>query len=462
MGSGMIRRLAFLAAALALPAAVHAQYIGGNAPPPPPAPVPGYAESPSAALARNVRLLAINPRNYEALLGAGKAALATGDTESAVGFYGRAEEINPRSWVPKIGQGAALVQMMEPRSALTAFAEAQQLGASQVSLALDRGLAFDLVGDQARAQSDYRVALGGVDRDEARRRLALSLAISGKRLEALAMLDPLLARRDRGAVRARAFILALTGDVEGARSAVRGALPGLAGTMDPFLVKLAGLRSTDKAAAVHLGVMPGAGGLIPSTQVYAQSPVSQSPVSQPPVSQPRVSQAPVVAYRGPAPLAGGSVVSPPAGPTGADRLADIDRFLAPQASQGALGTAAPAAPGGPPAAVPAPAPAATKLAANTAASAAQARSRYWLQIGSGEDAARLPQEFRRLASRHRDAFEGLSGFVAEDGGRARLLIGPFRNAGEARTFADDLATLNIDASQWTSAPGQAVRKIAER
>lgn len=440
MDSGMIRRLTTLAAALALPAAAHAQYIGGNAPPPPPAPVPGYAETPSAALARNVRLLAINPRNYEALLGAGKAALATGDTESAVGFYGRAEEINPRSWVPKIGQGAALVQMMEPASALAAFAEAQRLGASQVSLALDRGLAFDLVGDQARAQSDYRVALGGTDRDEARRRLALSLAISGKRLEALAMLDPLLARRDRGAIRARAFVLALTGDVEGARSAVRGALPGLAGTMDPFLVKLAGLRSNDKAAAVHLGVMPGAGGLAPSTMAYA-----------PP---------PVVAYGGPAPLASPPRASRPSEASSANRLADIDRLLAPQAQQGVLGTS----PTAPPAPVAAPARPAPGIAANTATRApasAPARSRYWLQIGSG-DAAKLPQEFRRLASRNRDAFEGLSGFVAEDGGKALLLIGPFRNAGEARTFADDLAILNIDASQWTSAPGQAVRKIAER
>ena len=42
-------------------------------------------ETPEAALARNVRLIAINPRNYEALLGAGRAALRLGDAQAAIG-----------------------------------------------------------------------------------------------------------------------------------------------------------------------------------------------------------------------------------------------------------------------------------------------------------------------------------------------------------------------------------------
>ena len=46
-------------------------------------------------------------------------------------------------------------------------------------LGCDRGLAYDLLGQQAQAQADYRAALSGADADEARRRLALSLAISG-------------------------------------------------------------------------------------------------------------------------------------------------------------------------------------------------------------------------------------------------------------------------------------------
>ena len=422
MGEGMFRGILFLSAALWLPAAAQAQYIGGKAPPPPPVPIAGVAESPSAALARNVRLLAINPRNYDALIGAGKAALATGDAEAAIGFYGRAEDVNPKSWVPKIGQGAALVQIGDPQAALGAFAEAQRLGASQAAVALDRGLAFDLLGDQARAQSDYRVALSGVDANEARRRLALSLAISGNRVEALNLLDPLLARRDMGAIRCRAFVLALTGDVAGARLAVNGAMPGAAATMDPFLRKLPRLASRDKAAAVHLGVMPGDN-------------VPSSPVS--------------TIYMGAAPERSSS---------GVDRLAEIDRMFAPQQQP------APATPTPAPQVVQQAVAQPVRLASATprAAAPVPVKSRYWVQLASGKDAGQLPDQFRRLASRHRDIFEGLSGFVAEEPGKARLLIGPFKDAADARTFADDLASVDVDAFQWTSKPGQAVRKLASQ
>lgn len=412
----MIRLFALgFAAAACLPAAAHAQYIGGDrAPPPQAAPAAGASESPAAALARHVRTLAGSPRNYEALLGAGRAALLTGDAQAAIGFFGRAEEVNPASWVPKVGQGAALVQMLEPGAAMQAFEAAQRLGASQLALALDRGLAFDLLGEQARAQADYRVALSGGDQGEARRRLALSLAVSGNRAEALATLDPLLARRDPAAIRARAFVLALTGDTEGARSAVDAALPGLSSSMAPFLRRLAALRPADKVAAVHFGVMPGDG--------TAMAGVAAAPVT--------------------------------------DRLGDIDRLLrsgepaAPPAPQPAPVVAALPPPPRPAVVTPSTPPA----EASTAAAAAS-RPRIWLQLASGPDAAALPREYRRLASRHRDIFKNLSGYVAEDGGRARLLIGPFKSADDARILAEDLESVNVDAFSWTNAPGQQVRKL---
>jgi Flp pilus assembly protein TadD len=419
----MIRNLLIWSVAAALPAVAQAQYIGGHAPPPPAAPLPGMAESPSAALARNVRLLAINPRNYEALVGAGKAALATGDAEAAVGFYGRAEEVNPRSWIPRIGQGAALVQMSDPQSALRAFAEAERLGASTASFAVERGLAYDLIGDQVRAQADYRIALNGVDANEARRRLALSLAISGKRMEALTTLDPLLARRDPGAQRARAFVLALTGDLAGARTAVATAMPGSAPIMDPFIRRLATLTPAAKAAAVNLGVMPDNGSS--NTSSYASNNST---------------------YTGstPGPGAGGS------------RLAEIDRMFTPSPR-----TPAPA-PVQPIFRAPAALPPAVQMASalpRAAAAEAPAKSRYWVQLASGSDPAKLPDQFRRLASRHKDVFEGISGYMAQEGSRVRLLVGPFRSSADARTFADDLVSVDVDAFQWTSAPGQSVRKL---
>ena len=215
-----------------------------------------YAETPSAALARNIRLLAAQPRSFEALIGAGRAALALGDTQAAVGFFGRAEEVNPRSFAPKAGTAAALVAMEEPVQALGYFAEAMRLGASQASIGADRGLAYDMTGEPKLAQADYRAALFGQDRDEARRRLALSLAMGKDRAGALAALAPLMSRRDPATERVRAFVLAMVGDVAGARRVVEVAMPGTAANMEPFLHKLARMSPDQQVAAVHFGRFP--------------------------------------------------------------------------------------------------------------------------------------------------------------------------------------------------------------
>lgn len=411
-GMGMLRNtLLALAAAAALPGMAAAQYIGGNAPPPPPAPAAGVRETPEAALARHVRVLAGSPRNYDALVGAGRAALELGDPQAAAGFFGRAEEVHSASWVPKVGQGAALVQLLDPQAALSAFEAAQRLGASQMSVALDRGLAFDLLGDQARAQSDYRVAMGGPEQVEARRRMALSLGISGKKAEALSTLDPLLARRDPAATRIRALVLALNGDTEGARAAVNAAMPGIAASMEPFLRRLASLRPAEKAAAVHMGHLPGSGQATSAYNEYADA----SP--------------------GPRP----------------DRLAEIETLLK--------------TPGSPPPPVPQAVPAPVRVAVTSPArpavppSAPATSSRIWVQLASGNNTSALADQFRRIKSRNGELLDGISGYVAEESSKARLLIGPFKSVDDARIFAEDLEMARVDAFTWTSAPGQQVRKL---
>ena len=236
--------------------------------------IPTYAESPEDALARNVRLLAQSPRNFQALIAAGRAALATGDTQAAVGFYGRAEDVSPNAWQPQAGKAAAMVAMGDPQGAMPYFARAQALGATQLLIAVDRGLAFDLIGDQAKAQSDYRAALIGADADEARRRLAVSLAISRDIKGAAATIEPLLQRRDPEAVRTNAFILALAGDREGARRTIDAFIPGAGTRFEPFFKMLPVLRPAEKAAAVHLGIFPN-----DAAQRFAQAePISSSPV----------------------------------------------------------------------------------------------------------------------------------------------------------------------------------------
>ena len=238
-------RALILIAALGAPALpVAAQYVSAT------------PADPGTSLAGALRTLSNEPRNFQALIAAGRASLDMGDTQAAAGFYGRAEEAAPQSPVPKIGMGAAMTAMGDARGAMTYFDRAQGLGAPHSLLALDRGLAFDLLGQQSKAQSDYRVAMFRTQADEARRRLALSLAISRDIKGAAATLEPLLARRDVAAVRTNAFVLALAGDREGARRTIDAALPGAAARFEPFFRLLPVLRPDEKAMAVHLGEFP--------------------------------------------------------------------------------------------------------------------------------------------------------------------------------------------------------------
>ena len=103
--------------------------------------VGGAGESPSDALARNMKELGSSPKNFDALIGAGKASLALGDSQAAAGFFGRAEEVWPASPLPQAGMGAALALEGNGNGALQYFARATQRGATQSMIGADRGLA---------------------------------------------------------------------------------------------------------------------------------------------------------------------------------------------------------------------------------------------------------------------------------------------------------------------------------
>jgi tetratricopeptide (TPR) repeat protein len=397
--------------------------------------VGGRSEAPSDALARNMKVLSTSPNSFDALIGAGRASLALGDSQAAAGFFGRAEEAWPASPLPQAGIGAALAIEGDGASALQYFARATQRGATQAMIGADRGLAYDLVGQHAQAQADYRAALSGRDGDEARRRLALSLAISGQKAEALSLLSPLMARGDAAGARTRAFVLALTGDANGAKSAIEAAMPGSSSNMAYFFRKLPALRSDQKAAAVNLGIFPHS----LDAQVATRQPVTITPVK--------------IIQRNPAPE--------PA--ENEDRIGSIEQWLA-QATH-ANSSAADLEPAPEAAAQPAPQQMASvslpAIAAQRARSDAVAggSQKLWVQLASGPNASELPDAFERMKKRNRDLFEGITGYVAEEPGRARLLIGPFRNSQEAGIFTDDLASVRIDAFTWTSKPGQPIRKL---
>ncbi|MFL6726453.1 MAG: tetratricopeptide repeat protein [Sphingomicrobium sp.] len=373
-----------------------------------------YDESPTAAIARYIRTLASDPKDFDSLIGAGKAALALGDAQAAAGFFARADEVNPRSPLPQAGMGAVSIANGEPQAALPYFKRAQQLGASVVSFACDRGLAYDLMGQQTQAQADYRTALGGADADEARRRLALSLAISGDRAAALQMLAPLAAKGDAGVARVRAFVLALSGDSSAAMMAVNAAMPGSASNVAPFLQRLPGLAAGQKAAAVNLGIFPET-----SDTAYAYA----APPRQLPATP--------------------SVAS-------TDRLAGIDTLLrspSPAAAQPAQQSVAKS--WQPPQAVQVayarpPAPPSVQRTVGAF------QPKIWLQLASGQNVDELARRFEHLKSDNPDLFDGIRPYVSQGVERARLLVGPFRGPSDAEIFAGDLKTIGIDAYRFTN------------
>lgn len=240
---------------------------------PPGAIVQPMADGASSELNRNLNALAQNPRSVAALNGAGAAALDTGDANAALNFFTRALDADPSSARAKAGMAQALVRQERASEALPLFTEAVRMGVPEAEIAADRGLAWDTLGFPARAQADYALALRREDDPEVRRRLALSLAITGQRDEALRVIAPQLRVNDRAGWRTQAFILALTGDAAGAGQTARQMMPGAAEQLAPFFQRLASLSPSQKAMAVHFGHFPSDG----RAQNYAQADSAADP-----------------------------------------------------------------------------------------------------------------------------------------------------------------------------------------
>ncbi len=214
--------------------------------------IPGTTDADK--LGEVMRQLASNPRNIDALIKAGDLSMGLGDLSGAAALFARAEKVNPRDGRAKAGMASILVRSERPGEALRYYAQAEALGLDPRNFAADRGLAYDLIGQQDRAQRDYRVALRDAPDDETIRRYALSLGISGKPDLAIQQLNPLLLKSDRGAWRSRAFIIAMNGDVAGAEKIATTMMPrGTAQGLQPFFQRLPTLPASDRAFAVHFG-----------------------------------------------------------------------------------------------------------------------------------------------------------------------------------------------------------------
>ncbi|NCU11849.1 MAG: SPOR domain-containing protein [Sphingomonadaceae bacterium] len=271
------------------------------------APVPVLAQSPQAPQASTpvvqplpvkspgLRLndalgrLAKNPQDVDALAEAGRASLALGDGQAAIGFYRRALAIQPDNARLKAGLASAYVLSEDPFTAIELFDEAEKAGPIEPALLADRGLAFDLVGDNLTAQSFYRQSLAGAPSDETTRRLALSLAISRDRSGMERTLGPLLEKQDKAAWRTRAFSLAILGQTDEAEEIARQTMPPeMATAITAYLRYMPKLTAAQQAGAANLGRFPRAaeiGNDDPRLAYYSRSRVQVAAAAAPPPAQ---------------------------------------------------------------------------------------------------------------------------------------------------------------------------------
>ncbi|MVZ97326.1 hypothetical protein EUU23_06360 [Sphingorhabdus sp. IMCC26285] len=224
-----------------------------------PAPAkPAIAEPAGAAeLRAAMRRISLSPNDADALADAGSAALILGDANAGLNFYTRANALRPNNGRIVAGLAAATVWAENPFEALRLFDDAVRLGINERSIAADRALAFDLLGNFARAQQDYRLARTVSNSDDLIVRHAISISLAGQKAEADAMLVPLLQKNNAAAWRARAFLLAARGDFRESAQVTQGFMDAeSAQRMERYLRLMPSLTGAQQAAAIHLGHFP--------------------------------------------------------------------------------------------------------------------------------------------------------------------------------------------------------------
>jgi Flp pilus assembly protein TadD len=166
------------------------------------------------------------PLTYQTLMRIGAAAHADGDLATALGIYRRAAGMAPGATAPLVGSGNTLVELGRYNDAIAAYNSAlarnehdpealrglaraylmtgkPELAGRPLAVAYSQtpndpklleliGVADDLVGQHAAAQKRYRRGLQLLPRDPALSLdLALSLAVTGRYDEAIAILRPI-------------------------------------------------------------------------------------------------------------------------------------------------------------------------------------------------------------------------------------------------------------------------------
>lgn len=412
--------------------------------------------------------LAKQPSNMAALIEAGDAALAVGDLNAALGFYQRAREIEPDNVWAALGLGKVYLRSGRPVTALQMFDVAEKAGAELRAVRSDKALALDMVGKQREAKAAYlRVLEASPGDNEARRRLAISYAISTDSAAFETTLRPLIERRDFAAFRARAFGLAILGEQDRAAAITEAVMPrALAKKITPYLEFMPRLTPAQQAAAASMGIFPRAADIGRDTPQIAQlaqasnegvEPLSQSLSKAPVDSQLKPQGAPLGQMKDDETL--GSLTQQAAPETMADAnqtarvsdafsdmLKDETPAPAPDAEQGAVDLAKIEVPREEP---PEPEP---KLPEHPA--------RIWVQLATGRDLKALGFDWRRLARKAPDELSGFEAHTTPWGQANRLLAGPLETRSAARDLVNALASKGIDTFIYASPEGTQIQELA--
>ncbi|MEM1196755.1 MAG: tetratricopeptide repeat protein [Pseudomonadota bacterium] len=396
--------------------------------------------------------LAKAPRSLPALLEAGDAALSVQDLDAALGFFTRALEVEPDNRSATLGLAKVYLRSGRPVTALPLFNAAEGAGAGLRAIRSDKALALDMVGDQAGAQEGYaRVVEASPKDDPARRRLAISYAISGNRAGFETVLRPLIDRRDFAAFRARAFGLAIMGEQDRAAAITEAVMPReLADKITPYLEFMPRLTPAQQAAAANLGIFPRAADIgrdPPEILAYRNGAAQASPTlaraseTSPgsllePVGQPLGAEAPALEPQVAASnvadafgdIAGGAE---PARVLAADAGAvDLTTFEAPIEPKIESPPKPPAHP-----------------------------SRIWVQLATGRDVKALGFDWRRFVRKAPDLLDDYDPHTVPWGQANRLLAGPLESRDDARALINALKKKGIDTFRYTSPEGSVIQSL---
>jgi Flp pilus assembly protein TadD len=389
-----------------------------------------------------LRRLARDPQNVAALIEAGNSAIELDDLDAALGFFGRAQELSPGNPQAKVGLAVVYLRSRRPIESLRLFAEAEQAGANSDSVAGDRGLAYDLVGNNTQAQESYRIALARGPDDEIARRLALSLAISGDKPGFEEVLLPMLQRQDYGAFRIRAFGLAIMGEESEAVSIANAVMPrDLATRIAPYLAYMPRLTKAQQAAAANLGIFPRAADIGRDDLRIAQyaSGAAETGSRLTPSGNPLGSRADSRRR----PDQASSRVTGETGQSLSDAFEELaaQEAVAPDAAAGAVDISSIEAP-------------------------REARpdpiihpSRFWVQVATGRDISALGFDWRRIQRRHAALLGEFAPHVVKWGQANRLLAGPIASRDEARRLVNSLKRAGQDSFIYVSPQGQEIDNL---